>query len=337
MSKAPSKKIVLTGDRPTGPLHLGHYVGSLQRRLALQEEAQQYVLIADVQALTDHYDDPEGVRRNIDEVMLDYLAIGLDPEKTTFVLQSQVPEIAELSVYFLNLVSLAHLQLNPTVKEEMRQKGYGNDVPAGFITYPVHQAADIAVFNADLVPVGEDQLPVIEQAREIVRGFNRIYGPTLVEPQALLSNVKRLAGLDGKAKMSKSLGNTIELRSSFAELKTKVNSMYTDPKKIHVADPGHLEGHMVFNYLDVFDADKAGLKELKDRYVGGKTGDSEPKKRLLDILDALLAPIRERRAKLEKDRKSLRDILHTGTQRARQRTGDVMHQVRKALRVNYFE
>jgi tryptophanyl-tRNA synthetase len=331
-----SKKVILTGDRPTGPLHLGHYVGSLQRRVQLQDEMKQYVLIADVQALTDHYDDPEGVRRNIDEVMLDYLAVGLDPDKTTFVLQSQVPEIAELSVYFLNLVTLAHLQHNPTVKEEMRQKGYGNDVPAGFLTYPVHQAADIAAFNADVVPVGEDQLPVIEQAREIVRAFNRIYGPTLVEPAALLSQVKRLPGIDGKSKMSKSLGNTIELKAPEARIKELVNQMYTDPKKIHVTDPGHLEGHVVFQYLDVFDPDKASLQDLKDRYVHGKTGDGEGKKRLAGLLNDLIGPFRDRRSKLEKDKKSLRDVLQSGTRKARERTGEVMSNVRKALRVDYF-
>lgn len=337
MSATTPKKIILTGDRPTGALHLGHYVGSLAARVKFQEEAQQYVLIADVQALTDHYDDPEGVRRNIDEVMLDYLAVGLDPAKTTFVLQSQVPEIAELSVYFLNLVSLAHLQLNPTVKEEMRQKGYGNDVPAGFLTYPVHQAADITVFNADIVPVGEDQLPVIEQAREIVRAFNRIYGPTLTEPAAVLSKVKRLPGVDGKAKMSKSLGNTIELRAPEAKIKEMVNKMYTDPTKIHVTDPGHVEGNVVFHYLDVFDKDTAGLEDLKERYKTGKTGDGEGKKRLAGILNELIGPFRERRAALEKDKKALREILKAGTLKARERTQAVMHEVRKALRVNYFE
>lgn len=331
-----SKKIVLTGDRPTGALHLGHYAGSLQRRLQMQDEAQQYVLIADVQALTDHYDDPDGVRRNIDEVMLDYLAVGLDPERTTFVLQSQVPDIAELSVYFLNLVSLAHLQLNPTVKEEMRQKGYGNDVPAGFLTYPVHQAADITAFNADLVPVGEDQLPVIEQAREIVRSFNRIYGPTLTEPAAVLSRIKRLPGIDGKSKMSKSLGNTIELKSGADRIKEMVMKMYTDPKKIHVSDPGHLEGNVVFSYLDAFDTDKAGLDDLKERYKKGKTGDVEAKKKLIAVLDGLLAPIRERRVKLESDKKTLREILRAGTDKARRRTGEVMERVRKALKVDYF-
>jgi tryptophanyl-tRNA synthetase len=330
------KKVILTGDRPTGALHLGHYVGSLQARVKLQDEMEQYVLIADVQALTDHYDDPEGVRRNIDEVMLDYLAVGLDPAKTTFVLQSAVPEIAELSVYFLNLVSLAHLQLNPTVKEEMKQKGYGNDVPAGFLTYPVHQAADITVFNADVVPVGEDQLPVIEQAREIVRAFNRIYGQTLTEPNAMLSKVKRLPGVDGKAKMSKSLGNTIELKASEARIKEMVNKMYTDPQKIHVEDPGHLEGNVVFQYLDVFDQDKAGLDDLKQRYVSGKTGDGEGKKRLAGILNDLIGPFRERRAQLEKDPKALREILRAGTAKARIRTGEVMGSVRKALRVDYF-
>jgi tryptophanyl-tRNA synthetase len=331
------KKIVLTGDRPTGALHLGHYVGSLAARVKLQDEAKQYVLIADVQALTDHYDDPEGVRRNIDEVMLDYLAVGLDPSKTTFVLQSQVPEIAELSVYFLNLVTLAHLQLNPTVKEEMKQKGYGNDVPAGFLTYPVHQAADITVFNADIVPVGEDQLPVIEQAREIVRAFNRIYGPTLTEPKAVLSKVTRLPGVDGKAKMSKSLGNTIELKASEARIKEMVNQMYTDPKKIHVEDPGHLDGHVVFQYLDVFDPDKAGLDDLKQRYVSGKAGDGEGKKRLTGILNDLLGPIRQRRAQYEQDKHQLREILKAGTTKARERTAAVMQSVRKALRVNYFD
>src|SRR5258708_4604357 len=337
MQKLHGKKVVLTGDRPTGPLHLGHYAGSLLQRLKLQEESQQYVLIADVQALTDHYEDPEGVRRNIDEVMLDYLAVGLDPEKTTFVLQSQVPEIAELSVYFLNLVTLAHLQLNPTVKEEMRQKGFGNNVPAGFLTYPVHQAADITVFNADLVPVGEDQLPMIEQAREIVRSFNRIYGQTLVEPNALLSQVKRLPGLDGKSKMSKSLGNTIELKADADQIKKRVTQMYTDPTKIHVSDPGHLEGNVVFSYLDAFDKDPAGLNDLKERYQNGKTGDVEAKKRLMSVLDDILSPIRERRTKLEHDKKSLRDILHAGTEKGRERTGEIMHRVRKALRVNYFE
>jgi len=337
MTKPHGKKVVLTGDRPTGPLHLGHYAGSLLQRLKLQEEAQQYVLIADVQALTDHYDDPEGVRRNIDEVLLDYLGVGLDPGKTTFVLQSQVPEIAELSVYFLNLVTLAHLQLNPTVKEEMRQKGFGNNVPAGFLTYPVHQAADITVFHADWVPVGEDQLPMIEQAREIVRSFNRIYGNTLVEPEALLSKVKRLPGIDGTSKMSKTLGNTIELKAGPDRIKQLVMKMYTDPKKIHVSDPGHLEGNVVFTYLEAFDPDKKNLEDLKERYQKGTAGDVESKKRLIAVLEDTLAPLRERRARFEQDKKTLREILRAGTARARERTGEIMHRVRKALRVNYFE
>jgi len=262
----------------------------------------------------------------------------LDPAKTTFVLQSQVPEIAELSVYFQNLVTLATLQRNPTVKEEMRQKGYAADVPVGFLTYPIHQAADITVFNADLVPVGEDQLPVIEQARELVRAFNRIYGPTLVEPAAMLSKVTRLPGVDGKAKMSKSLGNTIELRATEAKIKEMVNKMYTDPKKIHVDDPGHLEGNVVFQYLDVFDHDLEALADLKQRYVHGKTGDGEGKKRLTGILNDLLGPFRTRRADYEKaGHVMLRDILKAGTQRARERTQSVMQSVRRALRVNYFE
>ena len=336
MKKPADKKVVLTGDRPTGALHLGHYAGSLLQRLKLQEDAEQYVLIADVQALTDHYKDPEGVRKNIDEVMLDYLAAGLTPDKTTFVLQSQVPEIAELSVYFLNLVTLARLQRNPTVKEEMRQKGYGSDVPAGFLAYPVHQAADITVFNADWVPVGEDQLPVIEQARDIVRSFNRIYGQTFTEPAALLSHVKRLPGLDGKSKMSKTLGNTIELKATPDLIKQRVTQMYTDPKKIHISDPGHLEGNVVFTYLDAFDQDKESLKDLKERYQEGKTGDVEAKKRLMGVLDGLLGPIRERRAGLERD-KTLRDILRAGTDKGRDRAREVMRRVRTALRIDYFE
>ena len=337
MHTLPGKKIVLTGDRPTGPLHLGHLAGSLQQRVRLQEEALQYVLIADVQALTDHVDDPGSVRRNIEEVLLDYLAAGLDPEKTTFALQSQIPEIAELSVYFLNLVTLARLERNPTVKEEMRQKGFGSNVPAGFLTYPVHQAADITVFDADLVPVGEDQLPMIEQAREIVRSFNRIYGPTLVEPSALLSAVRRLPGIDGKAKMSKSLGNTLELKAGPERIQQLVMKMYTDPRKIHVSDPGHLEGNVVFAYLDAFDPDQKSLDDLKERYKKGTAGDVESKKRLIGVLEELLGPLRDRRAKRERDRQDLRDILKKGTERARQRAAETLRRVRKALQVNYFD
>lgn len=327
------KKIVLTGDRPTGPLHLGHYVGSLEKRLELQKDCDQYVLIADVQALTDHYDDPKGIRRNIEEVMLDYLAVGLTPDKTTFVLQSQVPEIAELSVYFLNLVTLARLQRNPTLKEELQQKGYEANVPLGFLTHPIHQAADIAIFDADLVPVGNDQLPLIEQTREIIRSFNRIYGQTLNEPTALLSKTPRLIGTDGRSKMSKTLGNTINLRSTSKEVEQQVNKMFTDPTRIRVTDPGHIEGNVVFAYLDVFDTDKSELENLKERYRKGGVGDVEVKRRLIGILENLLVPIRERRDQFAHGRDATMDILRSGTTRARVKTMQTMERVRKALHV----
>lgn len=325
------KKTVLTGDRPSGPLHLGHYVGSLEKRLELQETDNQFVLIADVQALAANHDEPKRVRENTEEVMLDYLAIGLSPDKTTFVLQSQVPEIAQLSVYFANLVTLARLQRNPTIKEEIQQKGFENDIPVGFLTHPIHQAADIAIFNADLVPVGNDQLPLIEQAREIVRAFNRIYGQTLVEPMPLLSRVSRLVGVDGRAKMSKSLGNTIQLKATAKEIQQQVRKMYTDPRKLTVNDPGHLDGNVVFRYLDVFDKDLAGLEQLKEMYTRGGVGDSEVKLRLSGILEALIAPIRERRNELERDRKSVMDVLHGGTKKARTLTAQTMANVEKAM------
>lgn len=327
------KKIVLTGDRPTGPLHLGHYVGSLEKRLELQNECTQYVLIADVQALTDHHDEPERIRRNIEEVMLDYLAIGLTPDKTTFVLQSQIPEIAELSVYFMNLVTLARLQRNPTLKEEMQQKDYAADVPIGFLTHPIHQAADIAIFEADLVPVGNDQLPLIEQTREIIRAFNRIYGDTLTEPTALLSRTPRLIGTDGRAKMSKTLGNTIQLRSTKEEVERQVMKMYTDPTRIRVTDPGHIEGNIVFAYLDVFDPDPISLEELKERYRKGGVGDVDVKRRLVAILENLLEPIRDRRGQFAAERSAVLDILREGTKKARSVTAQTIERVRKALYV----
>jgi tryptophanyl-tRNA synthetase len=328
-------KTVLTGDRPSGPLHLGHYVGSLANRVKLQDTCNQYVLIADVQALAANYDDPKRVRANTEEVMLDYLAVGLTPAKTTFVLQSQIPEIAQLSVYFQNHVTLARLQRNPTIKEELQQKGFEKDIPVGFLTHPIHQAADIAIFNADLVPVGNDQLPLIEQAREIVRSFNRIYGRTLKEPEAMLSNVSRLVGIDGHAKMSKSLGNAIYLKSTQREVEQLVRKMYTDPQKLTVGAPGHLEGNVVFSYLDVFDKNTDELNDLKGRYTRGGVGDSEVKKRLVGVLENLINPIRARREQLGADRTSVIDVLQEGTKKARMVTAQTMAAVEQAMHIHF--
>jgi len=330
-------RTILTGDRPTGPLHLGHYVGSLQQRVALQREYATYVLIADLQALTDHFDAPEQVRANVLEVMLDYLAVGLDPAVATMVVQSQVPELAELTIYFLNLVSVARLQRNPTVKDEMRQKGFEADVPAGFLVYPVSQAADIAAFKADLVPVGSDQLPMIEQAAELVRRFNRTYpgagGPVLVEPEALLGPVSRLPGTDGEAKMSKSLGNVINLSDSADEVARKVRGMFTDPRHLRVEDPGTVEGNPVFAYLDAFDPDKAAVAALKARYRAGGLGDSVVKARLAEVLDALLAPIRRRRAEWARDPGAVHRLLEEGTARGRAVASATLAEVRRAMRL----
>ena len=330
-------RTILTGDRPTGPLHLGHYVGSLQHRVALQAEYATYVLIADLQALTDHFDAPEQVRAHVLEVMLDYLAVGLDPAVATMVVQSQVPELAELTMYFLNLVSVARLQRNPTVKDEMRQKGFEADVPAGFLVYPVSQAADIAAFKADLVPVGSDQLPMIEQAAELVRRFNRTYpgagGPVLVEPEALLGAVSRLPGTDGEAKMSKSLGNVINLSDSADEVARKVRGMFTDPRHLRVEDPGTVEGNPVFAYLDAFDPDPAAVAALKARYRAGGLGDSVVKARLAEVLDALLAPIRRRRAEWARDPGAVHRFLEEGTARGRTVASATLAEVRRAMRL----
>jgi tryptophanyl-tRNA synthetase len=330
-------RTILTGDRPTGPLHLGHYVGSLQQRVALQREYATYVLIADLQALTDHFDAPEQVRANVLEVMLDYLAVGLDPAVATMVVQSQVPELAELTMYLLNLVSVARLQRNPTVKDEMRQKGFEADVPAGFLVYPVSQAADIAAFKADLVPVGSDQVPMIEQAVELVRRFNRTYpgasGPVLVEPEALLGPVSRLPGTDGEAKMSKSLGNVINLSDAADEVARKVRGMFTDPRHLRVEDPGTVEGNPVFAYLDAFDPDPAAVAALKARYRAGGLGDSVVKARLTEVLDTLLAPIRRRRAVWARDLGSVGRLLDEGTTRGRAVAAATLAEVRRAMRL----
>ena len=327
------RKTILTGDRPTGPLHLGHYVGSLRQRVALQREHDTYVLIADLQALTDHFDEPDLVRDNVVEVMLDYLAVGLDPAVATIVVQSRVPELAELTVYFLNLVTVARLQRNPTVKDEMRQKAFEADVPAGFLAYPVSQAADIAAFKAHLVPVGDDQLPMIELAAEIVRRFNRIYGGRLVIPEALLGPVPRLPGTDGEAKMSKSLGNAINLSDDPDTVAQKVRGMYTDAQHLRVQDPGRVEGNPVFAYLDAFDADAVAVAALKDRYRAGGLGDTVVKARLLEVLEAFLVPIRRRRGEWARDRGVVERLLREGTERGRAVAAATLGEVRRAMRL----
>ena len=345
------KKIILTGDRPTGHLHIGHYVGSLKRRLELQEKGnydEYYIMIADAQALTDNFGNVQKVKDNVLQVMLDYLAVGLDPNKVTFFVQSEVSELTEFTFYYMNLVTLARLERNPTVKEELKQKSFSNNIPMGFLTYPVSQTADITAFNATIIPVGDDQLPMIEQAREIVRSFNNLYGETLVEPKAVLpenENAFRLVGTDGKAKMSKSLNNCIYLSDSEEEIKQKVFSMYTDPEHIHVEDPGKVEGNTVFLYLDVFskptDFEKylpeyKSLDELKDHYRRGGLGDMKIKKFLNNILQDLLKPIREKRLELEKDTGKIFEILKQGTMKARKVAHDNLMKLKSVMGINYF-
>ena len=346
------KNIILTGDRPTGRLHLGHYVGSLRNRVRLQNEEnydKMYVFIADAQALTDNFDNPEKVRANIIEVALDYLAVGLDPNKVTFFIQSMIPELTELTFYFMNLVTVARLHRNPTVKSEIEQKGFNESIPAGFFTYPVSQTADIAIFNANIVPVGEDQLPMLEQAREIVRKFNSIYGEVFVEPKELLPDDEkcfRLVGTDGKSKMSKSLGNCIYLADSEEEIRKKVMGMYTDSDHIKIEDPGKIEGNVVFTYLDVFAKDSdfekylpeyKNLDELKAHYQRGGLGDMKIKKFLNEILQAELRPIRERREVLAQNIEEVYEILKEGTKVARNDAILTMDKVKKAMKLDYFE
>ena len=345
-------KIILTGDRPTGRLHIGHYVGSLKRRVELQNEGdfkKMFVFIADAQALTDNIDNPEKVRQNVIEVALDYLAAGLDPEKITIFIQSQIPELCELSFYFMDLVSVSRLQRNPTVKTEIGMRGFESSIPVGFFTYPISQAADICAFKATTVPAGEDQKPMIEQATEIARRFNHIYGETLVEPQILLPQNAvccRLPGTDGKAKMSKSLGNCIYLAETSKEVKQKVMSMYTDPQHIHVEDPGHLEGNTVFTYLDAFCKpehfaaywpDYQSLDEVKEHYQRGGLGDMKVKKFLNNILQEELDPIRTRRAEFEKDIPAVYEMLKKGCEEARAVAADTLDEVRRAMKINYFD
>jgi tryptophanyl-tRNA synthetase len=328
-------KRILTGDRPTGPLHLGHYVGSLQNRVKLQHEYDTYVLIADVQALTDNFEHPEMLEANIIEVALDYLAVGIDPEKTKIVVQSMVPELAELTIYFMNLVTVATLERNPTVKEEIKQRNFVKGVPVGFWSYPISQAADITIFKADLVPVGEDQLPMIEQAREIARRFNRLYGKVLIEPRAMLGAMARLPGTDGGAKMSKSLGNCIYLGDSAEAVRKRVMSMYTDPKRIHPTDPGTVEGNPVFTYHDLFNPDKVAVDDLKERYRKGTVGDVEVKQKLYDALEAFLRPIRERRGEFAAKPARVREIIMEGTRKGRVVAQSTMDEVRAAMKLDY--
>jgi tryptophanyl-tRNA synthetase len=327
---------ILTGDRPTGPLHIGHYVGSLRNRVALQRDYDTYVLLADVQALTDNADNPQKVRASILEVALDYLAVGIDPNAATMVIQSLVPEIAELTIYLLNLVTVARLERNPTVKDEIKQKGFQRSVPAGFFVYPVSQAADITAFKADLVPVGADQVPMVEQTIEIVRRFNRTYGRTLVEPRALVPEVSRLPGTDGGGKMGKSLGNAIALSDSADEMRRKVMAMYTDPNHLRASDPGTVEGNPVFAYLDAFDPDRAALEALKAHYRRGGLGDVALKRRLVDVLDAILAPIRTRRAEFAADPGAVMALLRDGTARGRAVAAQTLDEVRRAMKLDYF-
>jgi len=328
--------IVLTGDRPTGPLHLGHYVGSLANRVELQNTYKQFVMIADVQALTDNFDNPQKVRDNILQVGLDYLAVGIDPNKSTIFIQSLIPQIAELAIFYLNFVTINRLKRNPTVKAEIAQKNYGENVTAGFLTYPVHQAADITVVKGALVPIGEDQLPMIEQTNEIVRAFNRTYNAeVLVEAKPLISHVPRLPGLDGKGKMSKSLGNAIFLSDTADVVAKKVMSMYTDPDHIRVSDPGQVEGNVVFTYLDIFDTDKNEIRELKAHYRRGGLGDVVIKKKLIEVLNGFLDPIRTRRAELEKDLAYVMAVLFKGSQDTQAVAAQTMDEVRKAMRLDY--
>ncbi|EOT43333.1 MULTISPECIES: tryptophan--tRNA ligase [Enterococcus] len=334
------KNTILTGDRPTGRLHLGHYVGSLKKRVEMQADPNNklYIMIADMQALTDNAKNPEKVSSNVLEVALDYLAVGLDPSKSTLFIQSQIPQLAELTMYFLNLVSVGRVRRNPTVKSEIEQKNFGEGVPTGFFIYPVSQAADITAFKANLVPVGEDQKPMLEQTQEIVHSFNNTYSPVLVEPKAVLppKGMGRLPGIDGNGKMSKSLGNGIYIADSADIVKKKVMSMYTDPNHIHVEDPGQVEGNMVFTYLDVFGTDKEYIAELKDHYRRGGLGDVKIKRYLIDVLEAEFAPIRARREELAKDPAAVMAILQKGSKEAEEVAAKTLVEVKSAMGIAYF-
>ena len=343
--------IILTGDRPTGNLHLGHYIGSLKNRVKLQNEGnyeEMYVMIADAQALTDNFDNPKKIQDNLYEVLIDYLSVGLDPNKVTFFIQSEVSELTELTFYYMNLVTLSRLQRNPTVKSEIKQKDFETSIPTGFLCYPISQTADITAFKANIIPVGNDQLPMIEQANEIVRSFNRIYGETLVECRAILSEneiEQRLPGIDGNAKMSKSLGNGIYLCDTSDIVYKKVMSMYTDPNHIKIEDPGKVEGNMVFTYLDVFSCDKQiqkysefnSLNEMKEKYKEGGLGDVKIKKVLYEVLEELLTPIREKRKYYLEHMDEVEKIIKEGTKKARNKANETLKEVKRAIGINYFE
>lgn len=346
------QKIILTGDRPTGRLHIGHYVGSLRRRVELQNTGDFddiFIMIADAQALTDNYDNPKKVRDNIIEVALDYLSAGLDPKKCHIFIQSQIPELTELTFYFANLVTLSTLERNPTIKSEIKMRGFNDSIPVGFLTYPISQTADITAFNATIVPAGEDQEPMLEQAREIVRKFNDIYGDTLVEPKILLpdnKNCLRLPGTDGKAKMSKSLGNCIYLSDTKEEVNKKVMSMFTDPNHLKVSDPGKIEGNTVFIYLEAFVTDDMftkylpeykNIKELEDHYQRGGLGDVKVKRFLAQVLNEVLDPIREKRKELESNIPYVYNILKEGTEYAKNVASQTLIKVKKAMKINYFD
>lgn len=336
----PSKKVVLTGDRPTGKLHIGHYVGSLKERVKMQNSGKynMFIMIADQQALTDNARDPEKIHNSLIQVALDYLAVGLDPAKSTIYIQSQIPALSELNMYYLNLVTVSRLERNPTVKAEIQQKNFDRSIPAGFLTYPVSQTADITAFKGELVPVGDDQEPMMEQAREIVRSFNNIYGDILVEPKGIFppKGQGRIPGLDGNAKMSKSLGNAIYLSDDEKTLQKKVMSMYTDPTHIHVEDPGHIEGNVVFTYLDIFDPDKEHVQELKDQYQAGGLGDVKIKRYLFEVLNNELKPIRERREEFAKDIPAVYDMLKQGCADANEVANQTLAEVRHAMGLDYF-
>ena len=339
-----AKKIILTGDRPTGRLHLGHYVGSLKNRVELQKsgEFETFIMIADAQALTDNAKNPEKVHQNVLEVALDYLAVGIDPTKSTIFIQSQIPELPELAMFYANLVSIARLERNPTVKTEIKQKNFGEGVPSGFVFYPISQAADITAFKATHVPVGEDQAPMIELTREIVRSFNQTYQQNvLIEPEMILAGEgleRRLPGITGmNDKMSKSLNNGIYLSDTYEEMRDKVMRMYTDPDHIHVEDPGKIEGNVVFAYLDVFARDKQKVAELKRHYQQGGLGDVAVKRYLIEELDIVLKPIRERRAELAKNPEAIYEILRQGSNRAKNVTAQTLKEVKSAMKINYFE
>ena len=331
------KKVILTGERPTGALHIGHYFGSLENRVKLQNDYEMFIMSADMQALTDNFENPKKIQDNVFETILDNLAVGINPEITTLFIQSQIPELTELFTFYLNLTTVSRLERNPTIKTEIAQKGFEESVPAGFLCYPVSQTADITAFKAEVVPVGEDQLPILEQTNEIVRRFNRIYNTNILkECKAVLSTVSRLVGTDGNAKMSKSLGNTIYIKDGSDIIKQKVMGMYTDPNHIKIEDPGKVEGNVVFTYLDIFDPNKEELEELKNHYRKGGLGDVKLKRRLIDLIVAKLEPFQAKRREYEKNMDEVIKIVKKGNEKARERASKTLSEVRKVVGVEYF-